>query len=118
MVLNFAAKLLNRLKWTKQLPDSEIIILHRGAPENKKSIRGNHITEIKKGYFSYMDTEKGKETTIPMHRVLEIWMQTKLVWKKRARKPAARKTKKANNPKRVKRRKATTRKRRSHRKKS
>jgi len=84
MVLGFVSNLLNRLKWTEKLPESEVVILHRGAPDNKKSIRGDHITEIKKGSFSFMDAETNKETYIPMHRVLEIWMDKKVVWKKRA----------------------------------
>jgi len=87
MVLTFVGNLLNRLKWTQQMPGSEVVILHRGAPNNKKKINGDHITEIKKGSFSYMDTVTRNETYIPMHRVLEIWMGPKIVWKKRGNKP-------------------------------
>ena len=81
--MGFAANFLNRLKWTKKLPESEVVILHRGAPDNRKSIKGDHITEIQRGSFSYVDFETKKETRIPMHRVLEIWMDDKVVWKKR-----------------------------------
>ena len=83
MVLGFVSNMLNRLKWTDRLPESEVVILHRGAPDNKKRIKGDHITEIRKGSFSFMDLEKNRETHIPMHRVLEIWMDNKVVWKKR-----------------------------------
>ncbi len=84
--MSFVSNLMNRLKWTKKLPESEVVILHRGAPGNMTRLRGDHITEIKKGHFCYTDKERGKEIHIPMHRVLEIWMDEKLVWKKRTRK--------------------------------
>jgi uncharacterized protein (UPF0248 family) len=85
MVLSFVSNLLNRLKWTDRLPESEIVILHRGAPKDRKMIKGDNITEIRKGSFSYMDFDTRKEFHIPMHRVLEIWMDEKVVWKKRAK---------------------------------
>jgi uncharacterized protein (UPF0248 family) len=122
MVLGFAANLLNRLKWTKRLPESEVVILHRGAPKDQKRIKGDHITEIQKGSFSYVDFETKKETRIPMHRVLEIWMDEKVVWKKHgngkaknAKKgkkvPAAKKVKKPAKRAKVSRKKPATRKR-------
>jgi len=89
MVLGFVANLLNRLKWAEKLPESEVVIRHRGAPDDAKRIKGEHITEIKKGHFSYMSTETNQENHIPMHRVLEIWIDEKLVWKKRPRKAPA-----------------------------
>ncbi len=72
--------LLNKLKWTNRLDDCEIIILERGSPENKKSIPGNKITEIKRHYFYY---KNGEEIFIPMHRVLEIKEKGKVVWKRK-----------------------------------
>jgi uncharacterized protein (UPF0248 family) len=101
MVLNFAANLLNRLKWTKQLPESEIVILHRGAPKDRKRIKGDHITEIKKDHFSHLDIETRKESHIPMHRVLEIWMGEKLVWRRNLGKKSAKKEKKGAGKKTV-----------------
>lgn len=99
MVLGFAANIFNRLKWTRNLPESEVVILHRGAPEDRKRIKGDHITEIKRGHFCHIDFETKKETHIPMHRVLEIWMDDGLVWKKRMEKKAkAVKFRKAVNP--------------------
>ena len=102
--MGFAANFLNRLKWTKRLPESEVVILHRGAPDNRKSIKGDHITEIQRGSFSYVDFETKKETRIPMHRVLEIWMDDKVVWKKRGngKGMGAKRGKKISKPKKTK----------------
>lgn len=74
-------QVLNRLKWTKKIGDCEIIILHRGAPDNRKSISGSQITEVKRSYFSYEDS--GRETTIPMHRILEVRIGGRVLWKRK-----------------------------------
>lgn len=66
---------LNKLKWTGQLTHVHVVIEHRGAPENRKIITGNIITEIKKVYFVVRD-----ETVIPLHRVREIRVDEKQVW--------------------------------------
>ena len=71
---------LNRLKWTGKLDRAEVIILHRGAPNNRKTIRGSQLTEVKKGYFSFASA--GRETTIPNHRVREIRLDGKIIYKK------------------------------------
>lgn len=118
MVLSFVANLLNRLKWTDRLPESEIIILHRGAPKDQKKIKGDHITEIRKGSFSYMDFDSKKESHIPMHRVLEIWMDKKVVWKKRLNSATSKTKKKKAKPaaKKKAKKKASPRKRPAKRK--
>ena len=74
---------LNKLKWTKKLDGCEIIILHRGAKDNKKKIFGNEITEIKKSYFCYR--HGNKEIFIPLHRVLEVRVEGKVLWKRKKR---------------------------------
>ena len=71
---------LNKLKWTGRLEGCEIVILHRGAPDDKKVIKGSQLTEVKRGYFSF--EAGGRETTIPNHRVLEIRLEGKPVWKR------------------------------------
>ncbi len=83
MGFNFLANLMSGFKWKKTLPHSEVVILHRGAPDDRKRINGDQITEIKKDHFSYINFETKEEVYIPMHRVLEIWMGKELVWKKR-----------------------------------
>jgi|YelNatPaOPRAMG01_1025707.scaffolds.fasta_scaffold147824_2 uncharacterized protein (UPF0248 family) len=76
-----AYSILNKLKWTKKLEECEVVILHRGAENNKKAISGSSITEIKKSHFYY---KNGKiETFIPMHRVLEIRLKGEIIWQKR-----------------------------------
>ena len=74
---------LNRLKWTGKLDKAEIVILHRGAPGDRKTIRGSQLTEVKKGYFSF--EAAGRETTIPNHRVREIMLDGKIIWKRQIR---------------------------------
>lgn len=68
---------LNRMKWTGKLGGCEVVILHRGAPRDRKVIAGTSITEVKKSYFSYSNE---RETTIPMHRILEVRHQGKVIW--------------------------------------
>jgi uncharacterized protein (UPF0248 family) len=71
---------LNKLKWAGSLDKCEIVILHRGAPEDRKAIPGGKLTELKKTYFSY---DSGREeVTIPLHRVLEVRLDGKTVWKR------------------------------------
>lgn len=78
--INMVFQTLNKLKWTKKLENCEIIILHRGAPGDKKTISGKDITEVKKDRFCYR--ARDEETTIPNHRVLEIKLNGKLIWKR------------------------------------
>lgn len=74
-------EILNKLKWTGKLGEVEIVIIHRGAKDNKKIIYGSSVTEIKRSHFCYM--ERGKEIYIPNHRVLEIRMEGEILWKRR-----------------------------------
>ncbi len=73
---------LNRLKWTGRMDGCEIVILHRGAPGDRKRIPGIWITELKKSYLHYRDPNTRRETCIPLHRVLEIRLEGKAVWKR------------------------------------
>lgn len=77
-----AFQTLNKLKWTDKLDRCEVVIVHRVAENDRKTIPGEKITEVKKGYFQYKNTETREETTIPMHRVREIRVEGKTVWKK------------------------------------
>ena len=71
---------LNKLKWSGKLKDCEITILHRGAENNRKVITGEKITLLKKRHFCYGN---GEETFIPLHRVLEVRLDGRLLWKSR-----------------------------------
>ncbi len=73
---------LSRLKWVGGLENCEIVIRHRGAPDNKKTIAGKKVTEVKKSYFYYKG-KGGKEVCIPLHRVLEVRLEGKVIWERR-----------------------------------
>ena len=73
---------LNRLKWTGRLADAEIVFIHRGAENDRKTISGGKITSLKRPHFYYKDN--ARETHIPNHRVLEIRLDGRLLWKKRS----------------------------------
>jgi len=70
---------LNELKWhhRKDLDESEIWYIHRGAPEDTKIINGD---EIKKIGRSFMYTEYGM---IPFHRILKIVHRGKIVFERK-----------------------------------
>jgi uncharacterized protein (UPF0248 family) len=78
---------LNRLKWTGKLQDCQVVLLHRGAPGDKKVIPGDRITQVKKSYFYYKEgAGMGDEKFIPLHRVLEIIVDGEVVWKRKTAK--------------------------------
>ncbi|MEE9406298.1 MAG: RNA repair domain-containing protein [Candidatus Aenigmarchaeota archaeon] len=76
--------ILGKLKWSGELKECEIIIRHRGAPNDELAISGDKVTEIKKSYFSYQGEEE--EVTIPMHRILEVRKGLKTLWQKQSAK--------------------------------
>ncbi len=79
---------LNRLKWKGLLGKAEIVIIHRGGERGVRHIPGSSITELRKSYFYYMPEPLGqnrapsRETYIPLHRVIEIRLDGKTVWKR------------------------------------
>jgi uncharacterized protein (UPF0248 family) len=77
MVMAF--EVLNRLKWEGGLERCEIIILHRGALGDRKAIHGSQVTGLDRHYFWY---KNGRETTIPLHRIREIRLEEKILWKR------------------------------------
>lgn len=74
----FPRDVLNRLKWEEghDIEDVRIVILHRGAPDDRMTIPGKDITSIGHMFF---DTP---ETSIPFHRVLEIWYKREKLFEK------------------------------------
>ena len=82
-------EVLNRLKWEGGLRDAEIVILHRGAPNNRKVVDGQDIDQVKRGYITFQKVSRdwrvapGGETRIPLHRILEVWKDGKLLWKRK-----------------------------------
>lgn len=79
---------LNRLRWkdgkNMGLPGVEIIILHRGAPNDRKTIRGEDVKEIRRSCFVY----GSMDTTIPLHRIREVRKDGRAVWKRPPKKEA------------------------------
>jgi uncharacterized protein (UPF0248 family) len=73
---------LNKLKWKSGLNECVITILHRGAPDDRKVVEGSCVTELKKSYFSY--EKDGRESTIPLHRVLEVKVRNDVIWRRKA----------------------------------
>jgi len=72
-------EVLNRLKWKGGLERCEIIILHRGAPGDRKTIHGSQVSGLDRHYFWY---KNGRETTIPLHRIQEVRLEGKVIWKR------------------------------------
>ncbi|NIO19456.1 MAG: DUF504 domain-containing protein [Candidatus Aenigmarchaeota archaeon] len=72
---------LNKLKWKGDLKKAEVVILSRGSPNDRKTISGRKIISIKRSHFYYKDNDR--ETFIPNHRVLEIRMEGKNIWKRK-----------------------------------
>jgi len=66
---------LNRIKWDaklkKQRGDFTITFIHRGAPNDEKTINYEQIIQVLASWFIYKD-ETGEEIQIPFHRILNI----------------------------------------------
>jgi uncharacterized protein (UPF0248 family) len=90
---------LGRLLWRGELDKAEIVIIHRGAPGDSKIIPGGLVTHVKRSHLIYRGNnitgalsakttgkEAERQVTIPLHRVLEVRLDGKKIWK-RARKP-------------------------------
>jgi hypothetical protein len=79
---------LNALFWDsrQRKDDCEIVFLHRGAPMNRRVVACKLVTKIQPSWFTYVD-ERGQETMIPFHRILEIRnVKTgESIWKKKKR---------------------------------
>lgn len=56
----------------------EVVYLDRGAPEDRSTVKGGEIRAIEKGHF--IVCVRGKETFIPLHRLLEIRYQGRRMW--------------------------------------
>lgn len=75
-------EVLNGLKWhpKRRLGDAEITILHRGAPGDRRVIRGNEVLELGRGFMRV--TSREGEVEIPYHRVLRIEVRGEVLWQK------------------------------------
>lgn len=64
----FPREVLNRLKWSENggLDGVTILYIHRGAPGDTMSIRGEEIIELERSFFLTADSK------IPYHRIKRI----------------------------------------------
>lgn len=79
-------EVLNKLLWDSRLKkeDFEVVFTHRGAYQDRRVIPFKTIKRVDRFGFIYLD-ERGKETIIPFHRVLEVRnMKTgEPIWRKK-----------------------------------
>ncbi|MDH5807211.1 MAG: DUF504 domain-containing protein [Candidatus Methanomethylicaceae archaeon] len=68
--------ILNKIKWTSGLEGIEIIIIHRGAPNNEKIIKGEEIKDIAPRAIIC------ENLIIPYHRVICIKKNGIEIWRK------------------------------------
>jgi uncharacterized protein (UPF0248 family) len=68
----FPRDVLNRIRWTgnPDLSGVRVVILHRGAPDDRKVICGEEISDLEQSYIVLKVQES--ETRIPYHRVQKI----------------------------------------------
>jgi uncharacterized protein (UPF0248 family) len=78
-----AKRILDELRWhpEKSLAGVEIAYIHRGAPRDEQVILAEDIKVLEKSFF--IINRKGKETSIPYHRIKEIKKEGKVLWRKR-----------------------------------
>ncbi|MDH5685657.1 MAG: RNA repair domain-containing protein [Hadesarchaea archaeon] len=74
---------LNKLKWggEDELQSSRVTILHRGAPNDERVIKGSDILELGRGFMRVASPEG--EVEIPYHRILRIEAHGRMLWEKR-----------------------------------
>ncbi|MGC8935765.1 MAG: DUF504 domain-containing protein [Candidatus Methanomethylicaceae archaeon] len=69
---------LNKIRWTSKdgLTGVEVVILHRGAPDDRKVIRGEEIRDVAPRAIICEDV------VIPYHRVLCIRRGEEIIWRR------------------------------------
>jgi uncharacterized protein (UPF0248 family) len=77
-------RVLGRLLWEGRLENAGILIIHRGAPGDIKEIAGSSITEVKRSYVTVRGSPQ--DTVIPLHRIVEVRVDGKQVWKRAPKK--------------------------------
>ncbi len=77
-------KLLDELRWhpEKSLEDVEIVYLHRGAPDDRRTVKATEVERLDRGYFVFL--HHGSEVYIPYHRVLEISKGEEVLYRKKS----------------------------------
>jgi hypothetical protein len=60
-----------------QITEIKITYIHRGAPGNLKTINGDSIERLARGFLILKEG-----TQIPFHRIVKITDKNKILWKK------------------------------------
>ncbi len=74
-----ARNILNMILWHPKMQINEIKItyIHRGVPCNLKTINGDSIERLDRGFLIL-----NEGTQIPFHRIVKITDKSKILWKK------------------------------------
>lgn len=74
-----AKNVLDMILWhpKMEIKNCKITYVHRGAPGNLKTISGNQINYLERGFLILNDY-----TQIPCHRIIKIECNNKLTWHK------------------------------------
>jgi uncharacterized protein (UPF0248 family) len=78
-------RVLSKLLWSGDLGRAGILIIHRGAPGDRKLIPGGLVIQVKRGHIVCRNQdaeEPDREVTIPLHRILEVRLDGRAVWKR------------------------------------
>ncbi|MBD3229074.1 MAG: DUF504 domain-containing protein [Candidatus Lokiarchaeota archaeon] len=79
-------ELLNKIKWTEKgnYDKYKIQYVHRGAPNDQKSVKFDKIIDITPSFFAYKEEINEVPTYIPFHRIVEIIdiKKDKILWSK------------------------------------
>lgn len=75
-------EVLNELKWREgALASARVHYVHRGAPGDARVVSGERITDLGHSFFTLV--ERGRETSIPYHRVFVVEVDGRVVWERR-----------------------------------
>lgn len=74
-----ARTIINMILWhpDMEITETKITYIHRGAPENLKTINGDSFVRFERGFIILKE-----DTQIPFHRIVKITNNNKILWKK------------------------------------
>jgi uncharacterized protein len=74
-----ARNTINMILWhpDMHIKETKITYIHRGVPENLKTINGDSIARLEKGFLILVEG-----TQIPLHRIVKITYYNKILWQK------------------------------------
>jgi uncharacterized protein (UPF0248 family) len=74
-----AKNILNLMLWhpEQDISQCQVTYLHRGAPENLRTIQGSQVEKLEKGFLILEE-----DVHIPYHRIIKIECHNKVIWKK------------------------------------